>query len=170
MNHIAVYCNMQCLIQKKKQENVNKWLEVLSEGRHLWSYCSSLTFWYRIQLSFLKSFFFATLYVTCWNVHEYSLQTKQNHPFILPLCAHLYVKVTGTKVREKMTSHNLIPKRISLLTADSITTVVICHTSQQPPHLWVPSLSSAEFPTLSHVSKYSNMQQSKGRQMLTYVK
>jgi len=53
----------------------------------------------------------------------------------MPLFAKLHVKVAGTKFREKMASHNLIPKRIPLLTEDSITPIVICHTSQQPSHL-----------------------------------
>lgn len=136
------------MFNTKIQENINKCLEVFAEGRHVWNYFISLTFWYPLHLSPLKSFFFATLYATCWNVHEYSLQkTKQNRPFIMLLFAHLHVKVAGTKFREKMASHNLIPKRIPLLTADSITPIVICHTSQQPSHLWVPSLPNAGFPT-----------------------
>jgi len=74
-------------------------------------------------------------------------KNKQSRPFFVPLFAHLHVKVAGTKFREKVASHNLIPKRIPLLTADSITPIVICHTSQQPSHLWVPSLPNAGFPT-----------------------
>jgi hypothetical protein len=107
-----------------------------------------------VHLSLLKSFFFATLYATCWNVHEYSLQkTKQNRPFIMPLFAHLHVKVAGTKFKEKMASHNLIPKRIPLLTADSITQIVICHTSQQPSH----PCQTRDFLRLSHVIKYATI-------------
>jgi len=65
-------------------------LEVLAELRHVWNYFISLTFWYRIHLSLSKSFFFATLYATRWNVHEYSLQKTNKVVHFLCLSSPIF--------------------------------------------------------------------------------